>query len=76
MGTERVFLKSISDELKTADGSILKYRCDIEHMYYWGEKDRTAYKYDLWQYLKEYLKPSDDPTKDMETEQSSTDNNE
>lgn len=66
LGTERVFLKSISGKLTTADNANLEYRCDIGHIYYWGEKDRDAYKYDIWNYLKDYLNPSNDPTKNTE----------
>lgn len=62
IGTERVFLKSISDTLKsTVTTNETAYHCDIDHMYYWGEKDRTAYKYDIWNYLKDYLNPFNNP---------------
>lgn len=62
IGTERVFLKSISDTLKSTDTTNeIAYHCDIDHMYYWGEKDRTAYKYDIWNYLKDYLNPFNNP---------------
>ena len=62
IGTERVFLKSISDTLKSTDTTNeIAYHCDIYHMYYWGEKDRTAYKYDIWNYLKDYLNPFNNP---------------
>ena len=63
LGTERVFLKSISDEFVRADGSVRKYSCDVDHVYYWGEKDRTAYRYDIWNRLKPYLPASDNPEK-------------
>lgn len=63
LGTERVFLKSISDEFVRTDGSVRKYSCDVDHVYYWGEKDRTAYRYDIWNRLKPYLPASDNPEK-------------
>lgn len=61
MGTEKVFLKSISDTLKDNSGAEHPYSCDIDHLYYWGAKDRLAYKYDIWNRLKEYLPAYENP---------------
>lgn len=51
IATERVFMKAISGKENTKDA----YSCDTEHLFFWGETDRSAYMTDMEEKLKKFL---------------------
>lgn len=58
IGTERVFLKAIFGETEQEKGGVktlVKYQCDSEHLFFWGNDDREAYLNDISEKLKLFL---------------------
>lgn len=51
LATERIFMKAISGKKNESE----KYKCDTEHLFFWGEKDRNAYMDDMEVKLKRFL---------------------
>ncbi len=58
IGTERVFLKAIFGQTEQDIGGVktlVKYQCDSEHLFFWGNDDREAYLNDISEKLKLFL---------------------
>ena len=55
IATERIFLKALYGTYEDAQGNIVKYKCDTEHLFFWSQNDRDAYMMDMRKKLEEFL---------------------
>lgn len=55
IATERIFFKAICVKANDDNGNPTTYKCDTDHLFFWGEQDREAYMKDMWEKLQEFL---------------------